>query len=373
MKQDKKTEQGGNMRYILSAAALIASVVLLTKPETIGSAVINAVNACLEVVIPSLFAFTVFSIYLQGSGLYRIVFRPLTMPLSKLLRIDEELCAVFLLANIGGYPVGARLLAELVKNGRLSDRDAGRLLCCCYGSGPSFVIGIAGMRVFGSAAAGAVLFIACFLSSLIVGLFVSRFKNKIDLAPSEAICDLSAARFVNSVTSAARVMFTVCVMIVGFAAFSAVLEVIGIQSAAEALLSLLGAGNNSYTIFPTILEISRLRDIAPTSGYAYPLCGALLSFGGVCVILQISAITEGRIPLKGFILSRVPAAALTALLSSVGILLGEPALSVYAPSVDVIVQPFSVNAVMSLCVIAMCGMLISYKDPHPEGFNAFDS
>ncbi|MBQ8172256.1 MAG: hypothetical protein IJZ95_09730 [Oscillospiraceae bacterium] len=346
------------MRYILSAATLVASVVLLTQPASVGSAVRNALNACLEVMIPSLFAFTVLSIYLQGSGLYRIVFRPLTVPLSKLLRLDEELCAVFLLANIGGYPVGARLLTDLVKNGRLSDGDAGRLLCCCYGSGPAFVIGIAGMGVFGSAAAGAVIFAACFLSSLIVGLFVCRFKNKIDLAPSESIYDLSAARFVNSVTSAARVMFTVCVMIVSFAAVSAVLETIGIQSAAETLMSLFGF-KNSAVILPTFLEISRLRDIVPTSGYAYPLCGALLSFGGVCVILQISAITEGRIPLKSFIFSRIPAAALTALLSSVGILLGEPVLSVYAPSGDVTVQPFSVNATMSLCVIIMCGMLLA--------------
>ena len=347
------------MRYILSAAALISAAVLLTSPETAAGAVKNAVSACLEVIIPSLFAFTVLSIYLQGSGLYRMVFRPLTVPLSRLMRLDEELCAVFLLANIGGYPVGARLLTELVRSGRISSVDAGRLLCCCYGSGPSFVIGIAGMGVFGSAAAGAVIFSACFLSSLIVGIFVCRCKNKINLAPSESIYDLSSARFVGSVASAARVMFTVCVMIVSFAAISAVLDVIGVQGAAEALLATLDLGNNSSAIFPAVLEISCLRNILPSSGYAYPLCGALLSFGGVCVILQISALTEGRIPLKGFMLSRVPSAALTALLSSAGLLLGEPVLSAYAPSGELSVQPFSVNAAMSLCVIVMCGMLLA--------------
>ena len=154
------------MRYILSVLAAAAAVLLLIEPAAVAEAVSAAVGCCLDVIVPSLFAFTVLAVYLQGSGLYRIALRPLTLPLSKLLRLDEELCAVFVLGNIGGYPVGARLLTELVRQGRLSSAHAGRLLCCCYGSGPSFIISIAGMRVFGSAAAGAVLFAACFLFRL---------------------------------------------------------------------------------------------------------------------------------------------------------------------------------------------------------------
>ena len=139
-------------KYLLAALALCAGAGIVLFPGELSEAVRGSVGGCLEVVIPALFAFTVLAVYLQRSGLYRVVLKPLTVPLSKLLRLPEELCAVFLLSNIGGYPVGAKLLTGLVRSGRLRRGDASRLLCCCYGSGPSFVIGTAGMQVFGSAA-----------------------------------------------------------------------------------------------------------------------------------------------------------------------------------------------------------------------------
>ena len=144
-------------KYIISALALFAAAGIVLCPGELSVSVRSSVSGCLEVVIPALFAFTVLAVYLQKSGLYRTALRPVTKPLSLLLGIPEELCAVFLLANIGGYPVGARLLTVMVKNGRLSRRSAAKLLCCCYGSGPSFVIGTAGTVVFGSAAVGGII------------------------------------------------------------------------------------------------------------------------------------------------------------------------------------------------------------------------
>ena len=166
------------MKYIISVATVLAAALLLINSAAVSEAVGSAVAMCLDVMIPSLFAFTVLSVYLQNSGLAETALKPLTKPLSKLLRLPEELCAVFILGNIGGYPVGVKLLKTLAEQGRLSQSTAGRLLCCCYGSGPSFVISVVGMRVFNSVAAGLVLFCACFMSSLIISaVFVSRTAN----------------------------------------------------------------------------------------------------------------------------------------------------------------------------------------------------
>ena len=173
-------------KYLLAALALCAGAGIVLFPGELSEAVRGSVGGCLEVVIPALFAFTVLAVYLQRSGLYRVVLKPLTVPLSKLLRLPEELCAVFLLSNIGGYPVGAKLLTGLVRSGRLRRGDASRLLCCCYGSGPSFVIGTAGMQVFGSAAAGGMIFGACILSSLVAAAVVCRFGEPILLDESSS-------------------------------------------------------------------------------------------------------------------------------------------------------------------------------------------
>lgn len=346
--------KGEKMKYFLSVITVLAAVFLIAKPNVISAAVGAAVSDCLEVIVPSLFAFTVLAVYLQKSGLYRTALKPLTFPLSKLLRMDEELCAVFVLANLGGYPVGASLLSELVRKGALPEKNAARMLCCCFGSGPSFIVGIVGVRVFGSAAAGLVLFGACFVSSLIMALIV-RAGGAIELKSAPVRCDLSAGTFISSVMSGAKVMFTVCTMITGFSVISAILGTVGVNALFERLLGLLGAEENSTAIFSTILEVTRIKTISPTS-CAMPICAALLSFGGVCVIMQITALS-GKIPLKRFILSRVPAAAISALAAiPLSKLLPPVDIETLAPNTSA--EPFTQNAVLSLCVLAMCGILL---------------
>lgn len=347
------------MKYVLSLAAAAAAIILLLEPAVIGAAVKSSVSVCLEVMIPSLFTFTVLAVYLQESGLYRTMLKPLTFPLSKLLQLDEELCAVFILSNIGGYPVGARLLSRLAGCGRLSRRDAGRMLCFCYGSGPSFIISVVGQRVFGSAAAGGVIFAACFLTSLIIGIAVCRSGERIKLSSADTVYDFSSGCFVSSVMSAARVMLTVCVMIVCFSSVTAIAELSGLTSAAEALFSQMKAGANSSRIFPALMEISRIQELLPSCSFTAPLCGMLLSLGGVCVLLQICAIAESKIPLKLFLLSRLPAMLICGVLSSAAIPWCGASEQAYIPaSAEMQPQLFSVNAGMSLCVLAMCIMLL---------------
>ncbi len=344
------------LKYFLCLTAAAAAILILINPSEISDAVSAAVGDCLEVIVPSLFAFTALSVYLQSSGLYHAVLKPLTFPLSKLLRLDEELCAVIILGNIGGYPVGIKLLNSLVDAGRLDKNDAGRLLCCCFGSGPSFVIGIAGLRVFGSAAAGGILYAACFMSSLVMAAVV-RSRGKITLKPEPAGLRLDAGCFISSVETAAKVMFTVCVMITGFAVINALLRLTGVFAAAESLFGAIGAGENAGAILPALLEVSRLKALKPAA-WVMPLCAALLSLGGVCVLMQVGALA-GRVPLKKFLFSRIFSAAMSALFTVPAALLYERTAETIAAGVRV--QPSSANAIASAGVLIMSGILLSQR------------
>lgn len=345
-----------SLLIVLSGLTVCAGAGILLFPKELSAAVGSAVSGCLDVVIPALFAFTVLAIYLQNSGLYRVVLKPLTLPLSKLLRLPEELCAVFLLSNIGGYPVGARLLTGLVRSGRLSRRDGSRLLCCCYGSGPSFVIGTAGMQVFGSAAAGGAIFGACVLASLITAVVVCRVGEPIQLSGGGSEYAPGAECFIGSVDAGARVMYTVCVMSVAFSAVTALLDAAGITEVISRLLSALGLDGNSDRLFPALLEVTQVRGLVP-EGIAAPLCAAALSFGGVCVLMQVAALTRGEISLKPLLISRLPAAMMSALFS---IPAGKftAAAEAYSANCSATGQAYSVNAGLSVCTLIMAGMLI---------------
>lgn len=348
------------MKIILAVMSLIMAGFLLFEPKIAASAVGAAISDCLEVIVPSLFAFTTLAIFLQKSGLYRIALKPLTFPLSKLLRLDEELCAVFVLANIGGYPVGVKLLSQLRDEERISAADAERMMCCCFGSGPGFIVGIVGMNVFGSVSAGLMLFAACFAASLVIAAAV-RSRGEIVIkpraartpgarvVPAETRFSLNPAIFIDSVVTAAKTLFTVCAMIIGFSVVTAFLRTVGVNALFERFF-----GNSA--VFPAILEVTRIKEL-PFSVSAMPICAALLSFGGVCVLLQIKALSNG-IPLRKFVISRSAAAIISAIIAlPLSTLIDAPAGTVSTMVSPV--APFSVNAVLSVCVLAMCGILLA--------------
>lgn len=336
------------MKIILAVISLVMAGFLLFESKIAASAVGAAVSDCLEIIVPSLFAFTALAIFLQKSGLYRVALKPLTFPLSKLLRLDEELCAVFVLANIGGYPVGVKLLSELKKQGRISADDAARMMCCCFGSGPGFIVGIVGVNIFGSAAAGLMLFGACFAGSLVIAAFV-RVRGEITIKPAETRFSLDSASFIDSIVTAAKTLFTVCAMIVEFSVVTAFLRTVGVNALFEKLFG-------SSAIFPALLEVTRIKEM-PFSTAAMPICAALLSFGGVCVLLQIKALSNGVL-LRKFVISRAAAAIISAVIALPLSTLIEPPVGAVLTTVSPVV-PFSVNAVLSVCVLAMCGILLA--------------
>ncbi len=343
--------------FFSTAAVLLAGAFILGNPEAASAAVRAAAESCLDVIVPSLFAFTVLAVFLRDSGLYRVALKPLTLPLSRLLRMDEELCAYIILGNIGGYPVGAKLLSQAVDERRITPQDAGRLLCCCFGSGPSFVIGIAGMRVFGSAAVGGAIFAACFLSALVVAAAV-RAQGEITLRGERSAPQPTAQCLVKSVMTGARVMFTVCAMITAFAAVTALLDAVGALRLAQAAFERLGAGEDAGRILHALLEVSRTGELSGAGFASVPLCAGLLSFGGVCVLLQVAAVA-GNIPLKRFLLTRPLAAALSAVFAlPAGLIPRAAAAAVPAGGA----YPFTGGAAASVCVLVMCGILLAGED-----------
>lgn len=331
-------------KIILSAAAVLFAAFLLVFSGDVRKAVSGAIFDCLEIIVPSLFVFSALAIYLQKSGLYKTAFKPLTFLLSKIFKTDEELGGLFLLSNLGGYPVGAALITALINENRLEKKDAERLMCCCFGSGPSFIIGMVGKVVFNSALLGTVLFVSCFLSSLCLAAWV--FGNgKITLKSTTARYDLSAGCFISSVSAAAKAILSVCMMIVVFSAVTAAVNTV--------------LGGHSSVIFSSILEVTRIKEM--TAGeYSMPICSALLSLGGMCVALQITAIVSGSFPLGKFLLSRIVAAALSAGFSA-ALTHIIPSAAEEALSENVTAAAFSGSAPLSICLIAMCAILLADK------------
>lgn len=281
----------------------LAAIMLLFFPKIASDGAYNGISICLKSLIPSLFPFLVLSLFLTESRLSKIILKIPSMLLSKICGLDKDLCDMFFLGMIGGYPSSAKNLSTLYSNKKISSQNAEIMLNFCTNAGPSFLISAVGSKMFLSDSIGAVLFVSSILSSFTL-IFVYARKIKMEnshIAKTKKL-PLSSS-LVSSVKNSCSAMCTICAFVILFSVFAAFIP------NAENEFSLIkgifvGIFEVTSGVMITAEDISLVRVLITSA-----LCG----FGGFCVIFQICAIfSESNLSIKGFIFSRLLNAVLNA-------------------------------------------------------------
>lgn len=272
---------------------------------------------CLQTLIPSLFGCMALTDVLTASGA-AVWLGGRMRPLAKRLHIQPELLTVFLVSQIAGYPVGTLLLRQMAEHGRLSPADAARLSGVCFGGGPAFLVGLAGVQLFGSAAAGWLMLGACVCANLIL-LMLLRPKSQ-PLPDMQAVrVRLNAECITGAVSRTMRSLAGICGMVM---LFGIVTQLCGMLGVTAVLIRIGGAaGISAQTVralTAAVLDITQLEQLF-SCGISFrsllALSAALLSFGGICVHWQCLAL-GGRTLRAGHLLGmRTAAAVLTFLLT----------------------------------------------------------
>ena len=146
-------------------------------PRQTAQSASDALGVCLTVLIPSLFPFFAVSAFAVSCGAARDIGRLFEKPVRWLFNVPGACASAFILGLIGGYPVGAKTAIGLYEQKLCSKTECERLLAFCNNSGPAFILGVAGLSVFGTARAGVLLYGAHVLASVLVGL-VFRFYGR---------------------------------------------------------------------------------------------------------------------------------------------------------------------------------------------------
>ena len=127
-------------------SALIIGILLVADSAGTAETIKRCIYICLDSLIPSLFCFMAFSSLLIKSGIGEIMFTPLWYIMKFVLHLDRKMFGIFMLSQIGGYPIGVKLLSEFTDGSKECDKRCNTALCYCYNSGPAFVIGIVGIN-----------------------------------------------------------------------------------------------------------------------------------------------------------------------------------------------------------------------------------
>ncbi len=248
---------------------LLVIMFLLIWPEKISNGIAYGILICGNVLIPTLFPFTVLSLILTESNVIKKFGNS-----SFLFALS-----VIFLSAIGGYPIGAKIIAESEDNGLISKDFANKLILVSINAGPAFVITAVGKKILGSEKLGILLFVAHILSTIILFFVLRPYKNQ-EVKHSENFSLPFSDCFVNAVAKSSAAMIGICSYVI---LFSGIINLI-------TELKLNGK---------TIISILEITNAVINNNNIYTI-SFYLGFSGLCIIMQVLSIGKNFIkkPLK---------------------------------------------------------------------------
>ena len=327
----------------LMAAFGMLALILDAKTGLQGAA--DGIQMCIHTVIPALFPFFVLSPFLTALPGGATFLRPL----GKLLRLPPG-CESYLLPGVlGGYPVGARCIAQGYRDGAIEKTDAERMLGFCSNAGPAFLFGM-GAGVLPEIWMCWLVWGIHILSALFVGLTAPGGSTAAASTVSPGKITLPEA-----MQQALGAMAAVCGWVVILRVVLAFLQrwalwlfPLPMQIFLSGLLEL----TNGTCLLPQISCV----------GLRFLLFTVFLSFGGLCVLLQTrSVIRESGLSGRDYFPGKVTQAAVSTLLCAA-----------VMPLVDDNWMP-SLWVVLPAGVIVVTGLILSAKEQNSSSFSRLGS
>lgn len=326
------------VRKILPAlGTAVLFLALLLQPDTAASAVSRASESFCTRLVPVLFPYMVLSHFFCTYGLPE---PPDTLiPAGKLFDIGKGVLPVFLLGHLCGYPIGAKMAAEMVRQGRLGRRQGAVLCAVSSGASPAFLLYVAGEACWKDIRFGGFLLGMQVLCGIAGGILLGRtVSDEMVSVPAEreeipfsrCFCEAVGGSAVQLVSIGGYIVF-----------FSLLVEILPFPGGTAAF----GAA---------VLEFSTgTRLAAETGGMRGLFCtGFAAGFGGISVLAQTAHLLSGSgISLKPYAVYKLAAGTICGI-AALGYGWLVPGIFMGQPASAVVLQNSS-----TLWMAVSCGML----------------
>ncbi len=338
----------------LFGVLLLAGVLLFGYPEAAAAGASRGLSVCSSVIIPSLLPFLVLTGVLMRSSVGTAVGRFIGRPVGWLFRLPPAAGGAVVLSFIGGYPVGAVAVEQLLSRRQIDECQAARMMHFCVNAGPAFAVSAVGAGMLGDARRGWLLLAAHLLGSLLIGVTESRLIGRPGKGAFSSTGALSpAAAFTAAVNSASAALVSMCGFVVLFSVLLSLLDGSGVTAFFDRLFS--GGSPAVPSLLPGIFEVScGCLEIAGSPDKSVFLLGFFLGFGGLSVQCQVRAVLAAYPgTLARFFTFRVLHGLLGGGLSFLLFRVVPLPVSVLKPGVATL-HLFTASPAVSVCLLAMC-------------------
>ncbi len=202
--------------FFIAAASTFFAVLFFLYPSVVVDGLRKGLAVCGASVIPSLFPFTVLSDFLVRSGLAGMAGNRISPVTKKLFDLPGAAGCAIIMSLIGGFPVGAKMTAQLYENGEITVRQGRRMMIFCINAGPAFVIGTVGTVMLSSRKAGIILFASMTAASLLTGIASKIISRGEEGNKNKANAVYTRGTLTDSVSQSVQSVLNVCAWIMLF-------------------------------------------------------------------------------------------------------------------------------------------------------------
>lgn len=337
--------------HILSILCVLFIVLLVIFSKTAVSSAIVGIDLWFNIVFPSIFPFLVATDILSNTNFIRavgVLLEPVMRPL-----FNAPGCASFPFAVgiTSGYPVGAKVIANIKENGLINRKMAERLLAFCNNSSPLFIMGAVSVGMLKMPQIGPLLFICHIAAGISIGILFrfyrfdkkkksttvkinARKKNNSDYISTYTFSNNSSKNFGNLITNAVKNSVTSLLIIGGFIILFSVIINLLIETGIIGSLINMFYPILKYTGLPKEFFVSLSSGfIEITTGLKMlssldniPLnirltaVSAILGWGGISVHMQIySVVSNSGISIKPYLIGKFMQSIISAFYTFIGL------------------------------------------------------
>lgn len=308
---------------IIPGLFVLFTICLVLFSSTNLSSAYNGLTLWSSTVIPSLFPFFVATELLSYTNIVNylgIFFNRLMKPL---FNVRGEGAFAFLMGIISGYPVGAKIACNFREFDTCSKEECERLLAFTNNSGPLFIIGTVGIKMFGSSTIGILLLITHILACITVGIcfrfwkynssnFINTTNFKMPNYCNKVTVSNLGEVISKSITNSISTILNIGGFIVIFSVIISILKNSNFPFLFKPILQLLHIPTVIFeNFFLGIIEIT--NGIFAISQIALKkisiniiLTSFLLGCGGISILLQVwSIVSKTDLSIKPYIIGKI--------------------------------------------------------------------
>ncbi|MBQ8340644.1 MAG: hypothetical protein IJY16_09385 [Clostridia bacterium] len=313
---------------------------------------------------PSLFPFLVLSELLVTLGAGEVLGKGLQKPLRLLFGVSGSGAAAFLLGALCGFPTGTATAVALYKKNAISKEELARLFLFVNNPSPGFLVSVVGGAMLGNASAGAALFAATTLSSVLIGITLRLLLGPVPERPPAAPASpppFSAGDVGAAIKRGFSTMLQVVALVLFFSAMTACLT---------ERLHMLSTPKYFEVCLIGILELTSGVNAAVTAlppYTAFLLCAFFAGFSGLSVCMQVLAVAEEqKLSVWPYLLSKIAQGALSLGLAAGYLKIWQPTLkpseAVFYPTEPKITTPgYLVFFTLFFLFLAILAMALKRK------------